>query len=149
MTMTSLDPAPTVRADFLDGFAAMHAGLRRDAAALPAAIERASLTGSLPALQAWFAHFSRTIERHHRREDEVVWPALVEVAPDFADDLVALEADHQELDEVLAATATALDDAASGRGIHDATECATRLSTLMDDHLDREEGRPSGGCRPP
>src|SRR4051794_10643349 len=117
---------------FLDGFAAMHAAMRRDAARLPGAIAAAD-EEALEALATWFRWFRSTLVHHHEREDEIVWPALLERDPTFGFELETLAEDHAELDRALAEVEAAL----GGDG--DAGASAAHLATVLVDHLAREE----------
>src|SRR3954462_3814179 len=82
-TTTSL-PRTEARPAFLDGFARMHAAMRRDVERLPRAIAAASDADASAALLRWYRRFRSTLERHHQREDEIVWPELLRRDPSFA-----------------------------------------------------------------
>ena len=71
-TMTFTPP------DFLEGIIVIHGAMLRDADRLPRAIDAATTREAAVALQRWFAKFAREVEHHHLREDDVVWPMLVE-----------------------------------------------------------------------
>jgi hemerythrin HHE cation binding domain-containing protein len=132
--------APSPPAAFLQGFAAIHHAMRRDAARLPVAIERAGDTRANAALLRWFDQFRTAIEHHHEREDDTVWPALVERSPGFAADLATLAADHVALDAAMHDTRSALADRAAGHGpASHAVGAAERLRDLLVEHLTREE----------
>ena len=145
--MTTTPSAPTLDRsglpDFLEGFFLVHDGMRRDAARLPGAVERATAVPGARGLARWFEHFRAEIEHHHHSEDDIVWPELAERAPDFAAALAELDQDHLALDEALARTAEALtalasrpSDAITRRAAADA---ARNLADLLVAHLQREE----------
>jgi hemerythrin-like domain-containing protein len=139
MTATTLlDPTTH---PMLAGFAAMHAAMRRDAARLPGAIAAAD-PGRAAALVRWYTRFGHTIEAHHTREDDVIWPRLAERSATFAAALPVLEDDHHALDVALAAAgdaiaALAADPTEPARAA--AIAAAEELATILVDHLDREE----------
>src|SRR4051794_34866813 len=133
-TFTPTDPATMPRPPFLDGFARMHAAMRRDSERLPRAIAAASGPGAGAALLRWFKSFRSTLEHHHEREDTVIWPELVRRDPSFAAPLAELLSDHEMLDAALATTEAAL--AGSGDPAHAAVE----LGDVLTEHLAREEG---------
>ena len=133
-TMTFTPP------DFLEGIIVLHGSMRRDGNRLPRAIEAVTTTDEARALQLWFAKFAREVEHHHLREDDVVWPMLVEREAPFGESLAELQDDHQALDAVMERTRAALDAM-----VHDvstrpeAVAAAEALGQLLDDHLEREE----------
>jgi hemerythrin-like domain-containing protein len=140
MSLIEIDEETTVvRADFLESFAAIHEAMRRDARRLPAVV--ACVDEDTPRqLVAWYARYRGAIEHHHAREDELLWPALVERSPGFAEAREVLEADHVELDDALEDMARALAGLADGtRGRASLVPLAVRLRDLLVDHLAREE----------
>jgi len=127
---------------FLEGVIVVHGAMRRDVDRLPRAIERTTGPEGAVALQRWYAKFEREVLHHHQREDDVVWPTLVQAVPEFAGDLAILDADHHALDDAMTATRDALDAlvASFGAGtLATAIEAAGALRQLLHDHLDREE----------
>jgi hypothetical protein len=132
---------PTTLPAFLDGFAAMHSAMRRDADRLPRAAARISSTADAAALGRWYGRFRTTIEHHHEREDAIIWPDLAERDPSFALDQVDLLEDHHDLDRALATMTAALADRAAGRtNTNDAAvAAAVALGDLLVAHLAREE----------
>lgn len=141
MTAT-LNPSlvPDHLPDFLEGIIVVHGAMRRDADRLPLATDAVTTTAGARAVQRWFGKFAREVEHHHLREDDVVWPMLVEREPGFGGALKVLEADHHALDAAMTRAAAALtllvDDPATRA---DAVAAATALGQLLHDHLDREE----------
>ncbi|MFL6204842.1 MAG: hemerythrin domain-containing protein [Acidimicrobiales bacterium] len=128
--------------EFLEGIIVLHGGMRRDVDRLPVAIERTTDRSGAVAIQRWFAKFEREVVHHHEREDDVVWPILLEAAPEFGDPLGQLEEDHHGLDAAMTATRQAL-DALTATYSYDtcvaAADAARALARLLHDHLDREE----------
>jgi hemerythrin-like domain-containing protein len=133
---------PSDLPEFLEGFAIVHRAMRRDVDRLPRAIDRAVSTEGAAAIERWFAKFEREVEHHHHREDEVVWPMLLERAPEFGDHLGQLEDDHHVLDEAMARARAAMRALAAGPDVATLAEADTAAVALRDhlhDHLDREE----------
>jgi hypothetical protein len=126
---------------FLEGFAAMHDAMRRDADRLPRAAAGVRTKADAVALGRWYARFRATIEHHHEREDAVVWPELGRRDPSFEDAQPELLEDHHRLDLALEAMTAGLADRSSGRtNTNDAmVAAATSLGELLVDHLAREE----------
>jgi hemerythrin-like domain-containing protein len=97
---------------------AAHEALRRDLTGLARAAAGAARSGpaqSEAVLRGW-AVFQRQLHIHHTAEDELVWPALRErlAASDGAQSVLdAMEAEHQQIDPLLAAVSQAMDGARS------------------------------------
>jgi hemerythrin-like domain-containing protein len=95
---------------------AAHEALRRDLTGLARAAAGAARSGpaqSEAVLRGW-AVFQRQLHIHHTAEDELVWPALRErlAASDGAQSVLdAMEAEHQQIDPLLAAVSQAMDGA--------------------------------------
>lgn len=135
--------APTVTTvpPMLDGFAAMHAAMRRDIARLPAAVATADPSAAA-ALVHWYSRFNHTIEVHHTREDDLVWPRLAARSASFTAARPRLERDHEQLDTALADVARSVADLARhGRESDraDALRAVEVLGEVLVDHLAREE----------
>ena len=120
--------------EYLTTFAAMHDAMRRDALRLVPSTARSDAPGG-PALGRWWARFERTIVQHHRREDDVILPAIVERAPHTAGLFDGLGDDHVHLDATMAAIGAAI--TADDRPALSAA--ATGFAALLDAHLTREE----------
>ena len=131
----------TVPAPFLNGFAAIHDAMRRDAERLPRAVAAVQLADQAMALAGWFGRYRVAIEHHHHREDEVVWPDLTARDPGFAEALDQLEADHHELDRAMDHVDAELARLAAGDLSHRAAavEAVDEFATVLHDHLEREE----------
>jgi hemerythrin-like domain-containing protein len=126
--------------EFLEGFAMVHDAMRRDARRLPDAVDRAATPTAARSLARWFARFCAELVHHHEREDEIVWPELLQRSPDFAADQEALTSDHEALDAALVRMTAALDRLGHDLGSRtDAGAAAGDLRDLLLAHLDREE----------
>ena len=106
---------------------AAHAAFRRDLAQLARAAAFADLPdpGRRASVRAGWELFKRQLHLHHTAEDEIVWPALRERLPrsDHAQSVLdAMEAEHQQIDPLLAAVDDAFaraDARAPGRRARD------------------------------
>jgi iron-sulfur cluster repair protein YtfE (RIC family) len=92
---------------------AAHQALRRDLAGLTHAADRAVRRGPAQraAVQRGWDVFQRQLHIHHTAEDELVWPALRErlAASDAARSVLdAMEAEHEQIDPLLAAVNQAM-----------------------------------------
>jgi hemerythrin-like domain-containing protein len=86
----------------------MHHAFRRDVAALAAAaaVTPATDRRAWVALADRWALFSEALHLHHTGEDRGLWPRLLAVAtPEEAEVLEAMEAEHDDIDPMLAACA--------------------------------------------
>jgi iron-sulfur cluster repair protein YtfE (RIC family) len=76
------------------------------------------------------------LHHHHDSEDGQLWPLVIEIAPELADALADLSAEHQQLDTALEALAESpIDDGARAN----LTAAAVTVRDLVRRHLDREE----------
>jgi iron-sulfur cluster repair protein YtfE (RIC family) len=120
--------------DFLNGFAAMHDAMCRDAGQLVLAAPRLEAT-DLPALHRWWVRFEATIVHHHEREDMIVFPQLLDRSPDFEPASRQLHADHEALDRAMADLGSAVE-----RSDVVALRPATiAFQEILVEHLVREE----------
>ena len=125
---------------------AAHAAFRRDLAQLARAAAFADLPdpGRRASVRAGWELFKRQLRLHHTAEDEIVWPALRERLPnrDHAQSVLdAMEAEHQQIDPLLAAVDDAFARADEGhrtdaRAIGDAADA---LASSLAGHLTHEE----------
>jgi hypothetical protein len=128
---------------------AAHEALRRDLTGLAhAAAARATGAGAgdpdrRQAVRRGWAVFQRQLHLHHTAEDELVWPVLQErlAASDAARSvLAAMEAEHQQIDPLLAAVDQAMrapgDGTSGGPGLGDAVDV---LTMALHGHLAHEE----------
>ncbi|MEV6175717.1 hemerythrin domain-containing protein [Streptomyces sp. NPDC052016] len=136
--------ATTDRADVRD-MLVVHEAFRQSYSRLPALIksveagdvERAAVVADHAQLVEEFLHL------HHKGEDELLWPKLLERAGDRLGDTVALlESQHEEIAALLAESAQRLaiwrerPSKESGERLADSLE---RLGSLLTDHLGIEE----------
>jgi len=125
---------------------AAHAAFRRDLALLAQAATFADLPdpGRRASVQAGWELFKRQLHLHHTAEDAIVWPALRErlTGSDQAQSVLdAMEAEHQQIDPLLAAVDGAFARAQEGhrsdaRAIGDVVDA---LATSLTRHLAHEE----------
>lgn len=92
------------------------------------------------ALATYWAGFEGELRVHHRVEDEHVFPAIRERLPHAGAVLDRLDADHHELDAVLARCRRAVTAMATGRGDSgDARAAFDALRGHLHTHLDVED----------
>ena len=125
---------------------AAHAAFRRDLAQLARAATFADLPdpGRRASVQAGWELFKRQLHIHHTAEDEIVWPALRErlTRSEHAQSVLdAMEAEHRQIDPLLAAVDAAFARADHGhradvRAIGDAADA---LAGSLTAHLTHEE----------
>ena len=123
-----------------------HAAFRRDLAQLARAATFADLPdpGRRASVQAGWELFKRQLHIHHTAEDEIVWPALRERltrSENAQSVLDAMEAEHRQIDPLLAAVDVAFARADHGhradvRAIGDAADA---LAGSLTAHLTHEE----------
>ena len=125
---------------------AAHAALRRDLTGLARAAAGPARRGPAQraAVQRGWEVFQRQLHIHHTAEDELVWPALRErlAASDAARSVLdAMEAEHEQIDPLLAAVSRAMAPGSSG-GDQDGGQLADRVDVLtlaLHGHLAHEE----------
>jgi len=126
---------------------AAHEALRRDLTGLARAAAGAARSGpaqSEAVLRGW-AVFQRQLHIHHTAEDELVWPALRErlAASDGAQSVLdAMEAEHQQIDPLLAAVSQAMDGARPDGAAQNGGRLADTVDVLtmaLHGHLAHEE----------
>jgi hemerythrin-like domain-containing protein len=125
---------------------AAHRALRRDLERLARAAEFADLPdpGGRASVRAGWETFKRQLHLHHTAEDTVVWPTLrqrLSHSDDAQSVLDAMEAEHHQIDPLLAAVDDAFARAGEGRrsgapAIGDVTDA---LATSLTGHLAHEE----------
>jgi hypothetical protein len=125
---------------------AAHAAFRRDLGNLARAAAFADLPdpGRRASVQAGWELFKRQLHLHHTAEDAIVWPALRErlAGRDHAQSVLdAMEAEHQQIDPLLAAVDAAFARADQGHradlgAIRDAADA---LAASLTGHLSHEE----------
>ena len=125
---------------------AAHAAFRRDLAQLARAASFADLPdpGRRASVQAGWELFKRQLHLHHTAEDAIVWPALRErlAHSEHAQSVLdAMEAEHQQIDPLLAAVDDAFGRAGNGHRADAGAvgDAADALATSLGGHLAHEE----------
>jgi hypothetical protein len=125
---------------------AAHDAFRRDLARLAQAAAFADLPDPArrASVRAGWELFKRQLHLHHTAEDAIVWPALRERLPhsDHAQSVLdAMEAEHQQIDPLLAAVDDAFARAEEGRrsDLRAIGDTADALATSLTGHLTHEE----------
>jgi Hemerythrin HHE cation binding domain len=125
---------------------AAHAALRRDLALLAQAAASADLPdpGRRASVQAGWELFKRQLHLHHTAEDAIVWPALRQrlTRSEHAQSVLdAMEAEHQQIDPLLAAVDDAFGRARDGHraDVRALGDVADALATSLTGHLAHEE----------
>lgn len=120
----------------LESYLRVHRILRTTTAALARAVDRPVDERRARALARWITGFTGEIRCHHHIEDELLFPALAERVVTYHDEIgPLLEADHEELDDVL----DGLDAAAAAHDWVAAAPLARRLDEHLREHLDYED----------
>jgi hypothetical protein len=125
---------------------AAHDAFRRDLARLAQAAAFADLPDPArrASVRAGWELFKRQLHLHHTAEDAIIWPALRERLPhsDHAQSVLdAMEAEHQQIDPLLAAVDDAFARAEEGRrsDVRAIGDTADALATSLTGHLTHEE----------
>jgi hypothetical protein len=125
---------------------AAHAAFRRDLAQLARAASFADLPdpGRRASVQAGWELFKRQLHLHHTAEDAIVWPALRErlAHSEHAQSVLdAMEAEHRQIDPLLAAVDEAFGRAGNGHRADAGAvgDAADALATSLGGHLAHEE----------
>jgi hypothetical protein len=156
MTTTALAPAPMFPGQAaaptgpcdLTGMYLMHHGFRRDLVRLAAAARRTPHDDSATwkALAGWWRDVAALLHEHHTKEDELLWPVLLDrVDDDGRAVLEAMEDEHHLIDPLLVAVEQGLGDLAGGgvlatTGARERTAAAlNQLHDVLDAHLAHEE----------
>jgi hemerythrin-like domain-containing protein len=121
---------------------AAHEALRRDLTGLAHAAAGAGRGDPVrrQAVQRGWEVFQRQLHLHHTAEDELVWPALRErlTASDAARSVLgAMEAEHQQIDPLLAAVNRAMDRPGGDDGT--LADTVDVLTMALHGHLAHEE----------
>jgi hemerythrin-like domain-containing protein len=137
----------TARADLRISYLE-HRSMRTDAARLIELVGAAQpdQVGRLRALASWYARYEWAIHDHHHAEEAVIYPALLERDPSFAEADGQLEGQHQVLADhlqVARESLTGLAGAAGGsrweRERDEAVGAAVALRAIVDTHTGDEE----------
>ena len=122
--------------------------MRADAARLTGLVSAAQPAdvGRLRALAEWYARYERAIHDHHHAEEAVIYPALLERDPSFAEADRRLKGQHQVLAdrlqvarESLTGLAAAADGSRWERERDEAVKAALALTSIVDAHTGDEE----------
>lgn len=127
----------------------MHHAFRRDLAAFAAAVAGTALDDrrTWRALARRWGRFARILHLHHAGEDEIIWPLLLAKVDRAADatgraTLEAMEAEHEEIDPLLAACAAGLEQLAQGADADTRAAVGVRVAAARErlgHHLGHEE----------
>ena len=138
------DPTkPDLRISYLE-----HRSMRADAARLTELVGTAQPADGdrLRALADWYVRYEGAIHDHHHAEEAVIYPALLERDPSFAEADHQLEGQHQVLADrlqVARESLTGLATAAGGgrweREREEALKAAVVLKAIVDTHTGDEE----------
>ncbi len=134
---------PDLRIGYLE-----HRSMRADAARLTELVGAAQPTdaGRLRALADWYGRYEGAIHDHHHAEEAVIYPALLERDPSFAEADGQLEGQHQVLADRLQVARESLTGliGATGGGRweperEEAVKAAAALKAIVDTHTGDEE----------
>jgi hemerythrin-like domain-containing protein len=134
---------PDLRIGYLE-----HRSMRADAARLVELVSAAQPTdaGRLRALAAWYGRYEDAIHDHHHAEEAVIYPALLERDPSFAEADGQLEGQHQVLADRLQVARESLTGliGATGGGRwepeqEEAAKAVVALKAIVDTHTRNEE----------
>ena len=125
-----------------------HRSMRADAARLTHLVGAARPTevGRLEALADWYGRYEGAIHDHHHAEEAVIYPALLERDPSFADADGQLKGQHQVLADRLQVARESLTGLAGATGggrwepeREEAVKAAAALKAIVDTHTGDEE----------
>jgi hypothetical protein len=134
---------PDLRIGYLE-----HRSMRADAARLIELVgaARPDQAGRLEALAGWYARYEAAIHAHHHAEEWVIYPALLERDPSFAEADGQLEGQHQVLADRLQVARESLTGLAGATGgsrweqeREEAAKAAAALKAIVDTHTRDEE----------
>ena len=122
-------------------FTAIHTCLRRGGRALAIAVRTLDVSDRrrVEALQKYWVGFTGEVLAHHRIEDEIFYPALVQRVPEAADYLGRIDEEHLLLDELMEEGDAAMTGLVEGTAPDGAAFVLSHLDRTMRDHLDYEE----------
>jgi hemerythrin-like domain-containing protein len=139
----TVDRPPDLRPSYLE-----HRAMRIDAERLQSLVASARPADAdrLTALSCWYTGYEGAIHDHHTAEEAVVYPALLERDPSFAEADGELEGEHRVLADRLAVLHQSLQDlpSAAGGGAWEqdqaeAVRSASALREILELHLPHEE----------
>jgi len=117
----------------LTGFFASHAGMRAECARIAAAARQTTDRERVALLEEQLGLVLDVTHHHHTAEDELLWPMLLERAPEHRDDLQRLIDEHAAIEPALAAAGDA------SVPLRDRADALDALHALVNEHLDDEE----------
>ncbi|MXG89226.1 hemerythrin domain-containing protein [Nocardioides flavescens] len=134
----------------MTGMFVMHHAFRRDLPRFTAAARSTPLddAATWSALRRRWDDFARELHHHHTKEDEAIWPLLLERVDAAGDHeahavLTDMEAEHSAIDPLLAQVEQSLADLTSTRPQTEHRDSLARafagLTELLDQHLAHEE----------
>lgn len=123
--------------------ARVHQVFREAIAAAPALIGSATARGRerVELVATYYRNVLALLHAHHDGEDELIWPLLIERAPDEADEVRRIAGQHADVASALDAAIAAIDawqtsgDDATGS----AAVAVANLGAALLPHLDQEE----------
>ncbi|SDS32901.1 hemerythrin domain-containing protein [Actinoplanes derwentensis] len=121
--------------EHLQAFALMHVGMRRDARRLVDAAPNVT-PGTASALNSWWRQLHDVIDWHHRSEDDVLWPSLRALVPEFGAIEREMLHDHSALEESMAQVSANM---RRSTGMAALAPAAHRFHQILVDHLRHEE----------
>ena len=129
----------------LNGMYLAHHAFRRDLARFALAVRQTPVEAKdvWRALAVRWEQFAGILHHHHTTEDDVLWPQLLDVADaEGRETLEAMEAEHEQIDPLLAACADGF--AAMTRSPDAATRarlaaCTAATRDTLSDHMKHEE----------
>jgi iron-sulfur cluster repair protein YtfE (RIC family) len=133
-TDSTTHSAYTAAIDFTPMYAT-HDAFRRDLVRLRQAADDGRM--HTPGVQAGWANFTHQLDIHHSVEDAVLWPRLQRAVANRPQELALIadmEAEHAQLDPLLAAVDQAVRDRDSTLGQH-----VRELADVLGDHMRHEE----------
>ena len=143
MTTTEIPTVPCVLDDpslpDLASYVAVHRALRRGSRALADAARRGGDRRQARATAWWARRFLEELHLHHTLEDDHFFPALLARAPEVAALLERTDADHAEMDRIVAGVEAGLATWAQGGAAGAAALELGRLADLLDAHLALED----------
>jgi hypothetical protein len=122
-------------------FIAIHTCLRRGGRALAIAVRTLDVSDRprVDALRRYWDGYTGEVLAHHTVEDDIFYPALVERAPEAAEHLGRIDAEHHLLDELMAEGHAAMTGLVEGASTEGAAYVLGHLDRTMQEHLDYEE----------
>jgi hemerythrin-like domain-containing protein len=122
-------------------YLAIHGGIRRVTRALTLATADDLILDDrrANALRSYWEGYATDLHMHHTAEDTVFFPALVDRDPSVAPTIARMDAEHTDLDHLIAIGHDAFDMLCAGRDTAGAHAVMVRLEALMTAHLDVED----------